>query len=144
MTLDLFGHLHAHNIHEKIYLKGDIQEGCKGYNKCGQRETLEVQSIKTTITTNVYGIKQIRSIRLIGNRSQKNKMQLYHIVNCICKYSYMVRIPHVLKQVRLKAHTSLLMIQFATISLQMPIFVPMMFLFIAKYRHFNLLQQFAI
>ena len=50
--------------------------------------------------------------------------------------------PHVLKQVRLKAHTSLL--QFATISLQMPIFVPMMFLFIAKYRHFNLLQQFAI
>ena len=64
MTLNLFGHLHAHNVHEKIYLKGDIQEGCKGYNKYGQRETLEVRSIKTTITTNVYGIKQIRSIRL--------------------------------------------------------------------------------
>ena len=91
MTLNLFGHLHAHNVHEKIYLKGDIQEGCKGYNEYGQRETLEVRSIKTTITTNVYGIKQIRSIRFInssiGNRSQKNKMQLYHIVNCIWKYS---------------------------------------------------------
>ena len=56
----------------------------------------------------------------------------------------MVRMPHVLKQFRLKANTSMLMIPFATISLQMPIFVPMMFLFIAKYRHFNLLQQFAI
>ena len=62
MTLNLLGNLHAHDVHEKLYLKGDIQEGCKGYNKYGQRETLEVRSIKTTITTNINDIKQIRCV----------------------------------------------------------------------------------
>ena len=82
----MFGHLHAHNVHEKIYLKGDIQAECNRYNKYEQRETLEVRSIKTTINTNVNGTKQIRStvrniISSIGNRIQKNEMQFYHIVN---------------------------------------------------------------
>ena len=64
MTLNFFGHLHAHNVHEKIYLKGDIQAECNRYNKYEQRETLEVRSISS-----------------IGNRIQKNEMQFYHIVN---------------------------------------------------------------
>ena len=60
MTLNLFGHLHAHNVHEKIYLKGDIQAECNRYNKYEQREP---------------------DIYIIGNRIQKNEMQFYHIVN---------------------------------------------------------------